>query len=646
MRLISLSFILIAFSSVVYPKNTVTSIYEPVSLKNITFNDGFWEQYTVRNAEVTVPCCVDRCMKSGCLHNFQLAAGQIKGSYLSDNTWLDSDMYKALEAAFYSMVNFPNANLLQRTDSIIDTIVKAQEKDGYLYTARTTHAEHPRVMQFMGKERWTNMGHFSHELYNMGHMIEAAIAHYELTGSKRFLNVAIRTADIIAATFRKDGLTYPPGHQEIELALIRLYRLTNNKSYLETAHYLLEARGRYVNRPPYTDEFFKEYHQDHLPVSEQKEAAGHAVRAVYMYAAMADIVALTGNKSYKAALHAVWKDVMEGKIYITSGIGNQELGEAFGIPYQLDNLKAYTETCAAIGLVLWAERMFAFDQDAKYYDVIERATYNGILSGISQDGKHFYYKNPLESKGNKQRTEWNSCACCPPNLARYVASVGTRMYGVKDDRLYVNMYAANQSNVAMNTNKVHLSQETDYPWSGGITLKVNPDKKQEFAVCLRIPGWCLNKPLPGSLYQVYEQDQEKELPVVRVNDVKVDCQIEKGYINIYRKWTKGDVIKIELPMKPQRVMSHPDVVQNRNCMAVTCGPLVYCAEEIDNQTYWDQLGISLSGKFSSGPLSDGLSSVSGVKWTSRAENLHLIPYFLWANRKVCKMRVWLPVLDK
>lgn len=619
------------------------SIYVSPPLGNVTFKTGFWSRCTSQNAKVTVPYCVERCTESGCLHNFQLAAGQINGDYLSDNTWLDSDMYKALEAAFYSLMKYPDERLLQKTDSIVDTIISAQEKDGYLYTARTTHASHPRVVKFMGEERWTNMGHFSHELYNMGHMIEAAVAHYELTGNNRFLNVAIKAADLIVATFGEGKLTYPPGHQEIELALIKLYKLTNNTSYLEMASYFLEARGKYAERPPYTDEFFKEYHQDHLPVSDQREAVGHAVRAVYMYAAMADIVALTNNEKYKLALDSIWNDVMEKKIYITSGIGNQQLGEAFGLPYHLDNLKAYTETCAAIGLVYWAERMFAFDQDSKYYDVIERATYNGILSGISQDGSHFYYKNPLESKGNKKRTEWNSCACCPPNLARYIASMGSRVYGVKNDRLYVNMYAENQADMEVNGTNVHLLQETDYPWEGDVRLTINPDKKQTFSVYLRIPGWCLNQPLPGTLYRVYERDKMNECPNVWVNGEEIDYQIEKGYIRINRKWSKGDVVRLELLMQPQRIVSHPAVLQNENCAALTYGPFVYCAEEIDNVTDWDKLELSLSEPFSCYSMTTDFSIVPKMPVLSQNDELKLIPYFLWANRDTCKMKVWIPV---
>lgn len=640
-RFIFLSFF--TFTCWTCPAQKDVSVYQPVTSSEVKFANGFWKQCINRNAGVTVPYCVDKCTESGCLHNFRLAAGQVDGSYQSDNTWLDSDMYKALEAAFCSMKICPDAGLLQKTDSIIDTIIAAQEKDGYLYTARTTHATHPRVVNFMGKERWTNMGHFSHELYNMGHMIEAAIAHYELTGNKRFLNVATKAADLIVATFGEDKLTYPPGHQEIELALVRLYKLTNNIAYLETAHFFLEARGNYAGRPPYTDEFFKEYHQDHLPVAAQQEAVGHAVRAVYMYAAMADIVTLKGDERYRKALETIWNDIMEKKIYLTGGVGNQQLGEAFGQPYHLDNLNAYTETCAAIGLALWAERMFAFDQDSQYYDVIERAVYNGILSGLSLDGKHFYYKNPLESKGNKQRTEWNSCACCPPNLARYVASMGNRMYGVKGEKLYVNMYAASQMTTEMNGNSICLSQETGYPWDGDIVLNIEPNKESEFDVYLRAPGWHFNHPLPGNLYRVMEEDKVVKLPEVWVNNRKVDCQLEKGYLKIHRKWKKGDTVRLVLSVTPQRVVADAAVTQNNNCVAITCGPMVYCMEGVDNQENCGGVNLAQAGKLSFSIQTNEALKVPVIKLNGQDASSLLVPYFVWANRGACKMRVWIPV---
>lgn len=619
------------------------SLYTSVPLDQVTFSDDFWKQQTKNNAEVTVKDCMDKCIQSGCLHNFELAAGSADGEYISDNTWLDSDIYKTIEAACYSMQKYPDEVLLAKVDTIVGIIEQAQEKDGYLYTARTSEAKHWRVKKFMGEKRWTNMGHFSHELYNMGHMIEAAIAHYQLTGNKRFLNVAIKTADLIVTTFGKDGLTFPPGHQEVELALVKLYKITNKNDYLESAHLLLDKRGVYADRVPYTDEFFTEYHQDHLPVTQQTKAVGHAVRAVYMYAAMADLALLQKNGAYKKALDSIWNDMLAGKIYITAGIGNQELGESFGEPFQLDNVKAYTETCAAIGLALWAERMFASDQKSEYYDVIERAVYNGVLSGVSQDGKHFYYKNPLESKGDKERTEWYRCACCPPNIARYIASIGGRFYGVKGNNLYVNLYGSNTAEVQLSAGEISLAQKTEYPWEGRIDLSIQSTVDKKFAIWLRIPAWSQGQVMPGGLYNVQWQEDGKSVPEIKVNNESVHYEMVNGYAKIDRVWEKNDVISVILDMKPRHIVTSK-IPQNKKCVAISRGPLVYCAEEIDNPN-WDNLSLSLSSEMvesiaSPHPFQQGIVSL-----VSPTDSLCLIPYFLWANRNKGKMKVWIPYVE-
>lgn len=620
-----------------------TSLYTSVPLSSVTFTKDFWKLQTEKNAETTVKDCMDKCIKSGCLHNFELAAGRVDGEYVSDNTWLDSDIYKALEAACYSMQKYPDKELLVKVDTIIGIIEQAQEKDGYLYTARTTQAKHWRVKQFMGEERWTNMGHFSHELYNMGHMIEAAVAHYQLTGSKRFLDVATKAADLIVSVFGRDGLTYPPGHQEVELALIKLYKITNNATYLETANLLLDKRGIYTNRAPYTDEFFTEYHQDHLPVVQQTKAVGHAVRAVYMYAAMADLALLQKNIPYGKALDSIWNDMLAGKIYITGGVGNQELGESFGEPFQLDNLKAYTETCAAIGLALWGERMFANEQKSEYYDVVERAIYNGILSGVSQDGTHFYYKNPLESNGDKERTEWYRCACCPPNIARYIASIGGRFYGTKGNDIYMNLYGSNTAEIQLPTGKIFLEQNTDYPWEGKVDISVQPVSSQKFTLWLRIPSWSLGEVMPGGLYSVEGQKDSGLYPEIRINNELVQYEMVNGYAKIERVWQRNDAISLMLEMEPQHIITSK-IPQNKQRVAIARGPLVYCAEEIDNSN-WDKLSLSLSSKIVKDTIPVYSCQQKSTSLVSLADSLHLIPYFLWANRNKGRMKVWLPYLE-
>lgn len=620
-----------------------TSLYTSVPLSHVTFTSDFWEQQTKKNAKTTVNDCIDKCIKSGCLHNFELAAGRVDGEYISDNTWLDSDIYKTIEAACYSMQKYPDKELLAKVDTIIGIIAQAQEEDGYLYTARTTQAKHWRVKQFMGKERWTNMGHFSHELYNMGHMIEAAVAHYQLTGSKRFLDVATKAAELIVSVFGKNGLTYPPGHQEVELALIKLYKITDNNAYLETANFLLDKRGVYTNRTPYTDEFFTEYHQDHLPVAQQTKAVGHAVRAVYMYAAMADLALLQKNMVYEKALDSIWNDVLSGKIYLTAGIGNQELGESFGEPFQLDNLKAYTETCAAIGLALWGERMFANEQKSEYYDVIERAIYNGILSGVSQDGTHFYYKNPLESNGDKERTEWYRCACCPPNIARYIASIGGRFYGIRGNNLYVNLYGSNTAEIQMPVGKILLKQATGYPWEGKIDISIQSANNQKFTLWLRIPGWNQGQVMPGGLYSVEGQNRNEVCPEIKVNNEPVHYEMINGYAKIERVWQRDDAISLILEMKPQHILTSK-IPQNKKCVAIARGPLVYCAEEVDNPE-WDNLALSLSNEIVKDTISVYPYQQKGVSLVSPKDSLHLIPYFLWANRDKGRMKVWIPYVD-
>lgn len=609
--------------------------YRPLPLENVTFTEGFWKRYTENTARITIPYCLNRCIDSGCKYNFELAAGINKGNYIGDNTWLDSDIYKVIEAACYSMQKYPNDSLLKEINTLVEIISLAQEKDGYLYTPRTTKANNPRVKKFMGDYRWTNMGHFSHELYNMGHMIEAAVAHYELTHERTFLDVAIKAADLIVKTFNKNGLAYPPGHQEIEMALIRLYDITNERKYVETADFLLKCRGVYKNRNSYTDEFFKEYHQDHCPVFSQYEAVGHAVRAVYMYSAMADLLGLNFLE-YKEVLDSIWNDVVYTKMYLTSGIGNQELGESFGAPFQLDNLHAYTETCAAIGMSFWAKRMFTYEQKSDYYDVIERASYNGILSGISLDGKHFFYKNPLESDGKKLRTEWNSCACCPPNISRYIASIGGLFYGIKGEKVYINMYGSSKAKINLLNSELLLQQETEYPIDGLIKISLNLVSPKQFSILLRIPGWVYGKVLPSDLYSVFNKNNSTSFKI-KVNDKEVRYNISKGYVDIDRIWNNNDVITIEFPMGIQYVYSSK-IPQDHGSCAINRGPLLYCVESIDNN--WNNLNISLNECEFYEHL-EFVNDLKSLKLKS-SSGLSLIPYFMWCNRFKGKMKVWIP----
>ncbi|MBN2415272.1 glycoside hydrolase family 127 protein [bacterium] len=609
----------------------------PIPFNAVTITDSFWRPRIETNRVVTIPYEFRMCEETGRIDNLRKAAGLMDGPYLG-RRFNDSDVFKAMEAASYSLIQHPDAGLEVLMDSLVTLIGQAREEDGYLYSARTVDPDNPAPGA--GSERWIHL-QGSHELYNVGHMYEAAVAYYQATGKRAFLDIALKNADLIDSVFGPGKRMDTPGHQEIEIGLGKLFRVTGEKRYLDLAKFFLDQRGREHDSAPYPDSSVyaiyngRPYKQDHLPVLEQSEAVGHAVRAVYMYSGMADIAALAGDPSYVKAIDRLWEDVVRGKLYITGGIGARHTSEAFGDAYELPNREAYTETCASVGNVLWNHRMFLMKGESEYIDVLERTLYNGLISGVSFSGDRFFYQNPLESTGGYARSAWFDCACCPPNIARFLPSLSGYMYGQRDTEIFVNLFIGSTASLKVDGVPVTLTQETDYPWQGWIHLTIDPERPLKSTVALRVPGWARNEPVPGDLYR-YETSIE-DAPLLTVNGKETAAESGDGYLRITRVWQAGDRIELVLPMPVRRVRSHPDVVPNRGRAALQRGPLVFCLEEADNGP--DVLSAVL-------PPDAVLRGVfrpdllQGVM-TIEAGALTAVPYYAWANRGAGSMTVWI-----
>lgn len=616
-------------------------------LTDVRFNDNFWSSRIETGRKVTIPHNFKQIEDTGRLKNFEIAAGQAKGDFCSRYPFDDSDVYKTIEGASYQLMLQFDPELDKYLDTVIARIAAAQEKDGYLYTARAIKNRGGKVPyeDWVRDKRWANTA-YSHELYNLGHLFEAAAAHYQATGKKNLLKVALKAADMLVREFGPGKLMLPPGHQEVEIGLVKLYRVTGNKRYLDLAKFYLEQRGNAQGHKLYGS-----YSQDHKPVKEQTEAVGHAVRAAYMYSAMADVAALTGDQAYVQALDQLWEDVVFRKIYITGGIGSTGAWEGFGPAYHLPNASAYAETCASIANAFWNYRMFLLHGQAKYLDVFERIIYNGVLSGVSLSGDRFFYANPLASFGQHERSPWFGCACCPPNIARFIPQIGQYVYATSGDRLYVNLYAQSKGQVEMADLKVKLEQETEYPWKGEIKIKVSPEKEDDFSIYLRIPGWALGQPIPGDLY--YFADKVETKPVVKVNGQEVPLNLENGFLPITRKWKAGDTIEISLPMEPHRVLANEKVKNDQGLVAVQRGPIVYCAEWPDNNDRVSNLLLPEGATFTTEYRPELLGGVMLVKASGKAykiekgkvisqeQEITLIPYYAWAHRGRGEMAVWL-----
>ncbi len=597
-------------------KEANLKMINPVKFSDVKIDDGFWTPRLQSHKDVTLNVCIDQIEnQTGRIRNFENAAkgeGEHSGIFFDD-----SDVYKALEGMAYSLQNNPDPVLEAKCDEWIDKFAAAQQEDGYINTFYT----------LTGLDgRWDNMD--KHEMYCAGHMIEAGVAYYNVTGKRKLLDVCIRMADHMMTVFGPDKRHWVPGHEEIELALVKLYQVTGEKKYLEFADWLLSQRGhgygtygKLIDRP-----WPVKYYQDDVPVKEMTDISGHAVRSMYLYCGMADVASLTGDKGYIDALNRLWDDVVLRNMYITGGIGQSSTNEGFTDDYSLPNLTAYCETCASVGMVLWNWRMGQFTGDSKYADVMERAMYNGALAGISLNGDKFFYVNPLESMGNHHRQAWYGCACCPSQICRFLPSIGNYIYGVSDNAIWVNLYMGNTAEVKVGRKTVTLTQKTEYPWKDHVRLEVGVKGTVNTQIRLRVPGWCKN-------YTIAVNDEAMELPV------------EKGYVVIDRKWKNGDFVDFQMDMPVEVVAADPRVKEDEGMRAIQRGPIVYCIEEADNKEDFDALRISENATFDTAFNADKLRGIVEITAHVGDRTLNYIPYYSWDNREAGKMKVWVPLVD-
>ena len=627
--------------------------YSPAALNDVRVTGGFWLPRVETNRLVTVKTDFRKCEETGRIANFEKAARREKGGF-NGVPWDDSDVFKVIEGAAYTLAQHPDAELDRYLDNLIAQIAGAQEPDGYLYTARTLgHKE-----KMMGPKPFSQ-NRDACELYNVGHLYEAAVAHYEVTGKRTLLDVAFRNADLVAKTFGLgEGQNREvPGHEEIEIGLCRLYQATGDAKYLKLAQYFIDMRGRKDLRP-----IWGAAYQDHKPVLEQKEALGHAVRAAYLYAGMADVAALTGNTAYVEAIDVLWENVVGRKLHLNGGIGARRhvkyrdpaLGsahEAFGDEYDLQNLDAYLETCAAIGNALWNERMFLLHGDAKYIDVMERTLYNGLISGVSIGGDEFFYPNPLASKGGYKRSKWFGCSCCPVNVVRFIPQIGRFAYAMKGNAAYVNLFVESKATLRLASGEVRLAQKTAYPWKGGVRIEVEPGcgagetasvqqqvvrpETQNFTLNIRVPGWCVGRPVPSDLYEQVVPGTLEDFRVT-VNCAAVKVTPVKGYCVLDRAWKAGDVVEVAMNMPVRRVKANDKVAADRGRAAVERGPIVFCAEGIDNGGKVLDACLPLNTTFTEGEIE--IASTRMVSLTGGG--LTLVPYFAWCHRGAGEMQTW------
>jgi len=627
---------------------------QPVPFNQVQVRDGFWSPRLETNRKVTVWYDFRKCEETGRIENFEVAGGLKEGGF-KGIYFNDSDVFKVVEGAAYTLAIHPDEKLERYLDELIAKFAAAQEDDGYLYTARTIGD--PQY-KYPGRDggRWSHLGH-GHELYNVGHMYEAAVAHWQITGKRDFLDVAIRNADLVCKVFGpKEGQRIDvPGHEEIEIGLVKLYRATGDEKYLRQAKFFIDMRGRSDLRKVYGA-----YAQDHKPLVEQDEAVGHAVRGGYLYAGVADVAAITGDRQYIAAIDRIWQDVVDRKLYLIGSVGQHGAGEGYAGPYKLDNLKAYNETCAAIALGLWNHRMFLLHGDAKYIDVLERILHNGFLSGVSLSGDRFFYPNPLAcdmkfkfNQGHLERSPWFGCSCCPVNVVRIMPSIPGYVYAVRDEAVYVNLFVGGSATIQRDGGAVKIAQETGYPWRGDVKITVEPERAGEFELRVRIPGWAQGRPLPGELYR-YTDDAD-EAVTLKVNGEAIAPKMDRGYAVIRRAWQAGDTVELALPMAVRRVLCHDRVVPNRGRVAIERGPIVYCIEGADHDG--TVLDIYLDDDVKLTPqhrpeLLGGVTVLSGeAKRAQRGEDgdvtgepvtLTMIPYYAWCHRGANEMAVWLP----
>ncbi|HNY13967.1 MAG TPA: glycoside hydrolase family 127 protein [Bacteroidales bacterium] len=619
---------------------------KPVPFTEVKLTDDFWAPRIKKNATVTIPIAFSYCESTGRVRNFEIAGGLDTGRFVGSYPFDDSDVFKIIEGASYSLQTFPDHQLERYLDTLIYKIGLAQEDDGYLYTNRTIAEMHggKGLHPWASPERWELDSILSHELYNLGHLYEAAAAHFQATGKRTLLDIALKSANLVNKDFGWDRVRVYPGHQVIEMGLVKLYRVTGERKYLDLAKFFLDIR-----------ENGSQYNQAHKKVTEQDEAVGHSVRATYMYSGMADIAAIENDESYLNAITKIWEDITFRKMYITGGIGATGGNEGFAEPYNLPNMSAYCETCASIGDIFLNHRLFLLHGEAKYIDILEKTLYNSALSGVSLSADRFFYPNPLESEGQHQRQAWFGCACCPSNVARFVPAIPGYIYAVDGKDIYINLYMSNESELTTTNGKVRIIQEAGFPWEGDVELSVFPEKSGKFILKTRIPGWALNEAIPGDLYKFIDKDTAAF--TIKVNGEQADYEVKNGYAFIERRWEKGDKIELQFPMNIRKIIADERVKADDGKMAIQRGPVIYCAEWPDNpggrilnllvnkdaemtSFFADSLlgGIELIKTTGSGTR----KTLDGKIELLPEQQVILIPYALWNNRGPGQMKVWIP----
>jgi len=629
-------------------KSSIAADYpiQPVPFTSVKLTDNFWAPRIKKNASVTIPIAFGYCESTGRVKNFEIAGKLDTGKFQTIYPFDDSDVFKIIEGASYSLQTWPDPKLEAYLDTLIRKIGLAQEPDGYLYTNRTIAEMHggKGLHEWASKNRWELDSVLSHELYNLGHLYEAAVAHYQSTGKRTLLDIALKSAELVNKDFGWDREKVYPGHQVIEMGLVKLYRVTGEKKYLDLAKFFLDVRGPKGEA----------YNQADIKPVDQTTAVGHSVRATYMYSGMADIAAIEKDNAYLNAITKIWEDIVYGKMYLTGGIGATGGNEGFADPFVLPNMSAYCETCASIGDVFFNHRLFLLHGQAKYIDILEKTLYNSMLSGVSLSADRFFYPNPLESNGQHARSAWFGCACCPSNIARFVPAIPGYIYAVTDKDLYVNLFISNEADISLGKRKVSISLKTNFPWEGKVEISVNPETTGRFDLRVRIPGWALNEAIPGGLYKFTNQDVEPVTLIV--NGKPSELKIIEGYAVISRKWKSGDKVGFDFPMPVRKVVADARVGADREKIAFQRGPVIYCAEWPDNNTgNILDLVIKKDAAFTTQFEPSLLEGAQVIKTTGfqskrtlegkiellKEEPVTLIPYAFWNNRGAGQMEVWL-----
>ncbi len=655
-------FLLLGFYSVASKGQSKDYPIKAIDFTKVKLTDDFWLPRIKTNHTVTIPASFERCDKTGRIKNFQMAAAR-SGKFCTIYPFDDTDIYKTIEGASFSLSLFPDAALKKYLDSLIDIIGKAQEPDGYLYTARTINPD--SVHPWAGKVRWEKERELSHELYNSGHLYEAAAAHYLATGQKNLLNIALKNADLVCAVFgpANDQKKVAPGHEVVEMGLVKLFRITGNPKYLSTAKFFIDQRGHFSGYDPKSKDPWKNgsYWQDDKPVVNQDEAEGHAVRAGYLYAAIADVAALTGDTQYLRAIDKIWENEVSKKIYVQGSVGAKGDGERFGDNYELPNATAYNETCAAIANVYFNHRMFMLHGDSKYIDVLEKTLYNGLISGVGMDGKSFFYTNAMQVKNSYkhrdmevERSGWFPCSCCPTNVARLIPSVPGYVYAQKDNDVYVNLFINGEVSLTVSNKPVQIEQRNNYPWEGALKFNVIPKSPTAFNLLVRIPGWAQNEAIPSDLYR-FSNDLASKVEI-KINGQPVDYQLRNGYAVLSRTWKKADMVEVNLPMEVRRVVANEKLKDDAGKVALQRGPVIYCAEWVDNNGKASNIIIPTDAKLTTEFKPDLLNGVLVIKSQVPAvminkegnsietvnSTMTAIPYYAWAHRGKGEMMVWFP----